>query len=90
MKTLLILLLLLCGKINAQDSLCKERGHIIGGWIESTAMGCPDKIIEYADSTVLIIRECNHSKTKCKRCGQYFSLPNPPDKRIVLWRRKKL
>ena len=69
------------------DSLCEIRGHIVGGAIQTTLMYCPDKIIEYEDSTVQIIHECNQSKSTCLRCGKMFYLPTPPDIRIVLWRR---
>jgi len=99
MKTLLIILLIMIANLSyshqqdtiyinglGSDSICKIRGHIPSDVMQGTLMYCPDRIVEYPDSTVKIIHDCNKYKTKCMRCGQTFDFEYP-DQRIILWRK---
>ena len=67
-------------------SVCKERGHFLSGYGSSTLMNCPDYIIDYPDSTVLVHPSCNVTTYICQRCGKEVK-KGGKETRTVIWRR---
>ncbi len=69
-------------------NLCKERGHIMPSAFFTTAIICPDRIEEYADSTVIVHVGCNMITYKCMRCLQEVK-EYEQTTREVIWRKEK-
>jgi len=55
---------------HGNDSLCKIRGHVLGGLATTTLMYCPDRVEDYEDYSVHIYGDCNTTTRVCQRCGK--------------------
>ena len=86
MKAIIVIIFLFFA-INLQAQTCERRGHVPGGNIMETLIYCPDYIIDYADSTVLVTPSCNWITYKCKRCGEIIE-EKEKEIRTVIWRRE--
>jgi hypothetical protein len=55
---------------HGNDSLCKTRGHVLGGLAMTTLLYCPDRVEDYEDYSVHIYGDCNTTTSECQRCGK--------------------
>jgi len=86
MKAIIVIIFLFFA-INLQAQTCERRGHVPGGNILSTLLYCPDYVIDYRDSTVLVTPSCNWIVYKCERCGESVE-EKEKEIRVVIWRRE--
>jgi len=89
MKPLLLTLLLcagLSGIAQTENPICKERGHVMGGWTSSTLLYCPPYQIDEKDFTIMVYPDCNSHSTICSRCGMSYALPSR-ETRDTIWKR---
>jgi hypothetical protein len=49
---------------------------------------CPPYYLDYPDSTVMVIPNCNKTECICQRCGRSILLPTK-EKRYTIWRKGK-
>jgi hypothetical protein len=93
-KLLLIVGMVFCLESKAQneftkvDSMCLERGHVLGEGGFTTSMYCPPYTIDTDSTTVTVYPACNSATSACSRCNKYVSVPEK-EYRVVTWRKPK-
>jgi hypothetical protein len=70
------------------DSICQIRGHVITSYCTSMEANCPPYYLDYPDSTVMVIPNCNKTECICQRCGRSILLP-AKEKRYTIWRKEE-
>ena len=70
------------------DSLCLERGHVLGSIGFRTGMLCYSRIIDLPDRTLIVRIDENTETLYCLRCGKKITRPVQvkPDT-TVIWRK---
>lgn len=70
----------------SSDTMCIERGHVIGDGAWTTLMYCPPYLIETDTSTILVYPGCNYNSFDCLRCGKYVE-EKEKERREVIWKK---
>lgn len=67
--------------------ICLERGHVPTDY-RASLLYCPPYILDYPDSSVMIIPTCNTVSYTCLRCEITITEPDERVLRQIIWRRK--
>ena len=68
------------------DSICKIRGHVPSGVVQSTGRYCPPYYEDTEDATYMVYPACNYHTFTCMRCGKEVTQKSK-EKRILIWQK---